>query len=138
MQRKRGARAPLLTYKDAAALKRIVQAGGLIVTRANGSVTYTLRGGSENVPARTVKRLIECRALIGGDRGLLDGFPQSSRARTTERPPCRDRGCEGMRSPSASNSSLTAPARVSDRKPHATAARRPPALPNDLDDDIPF
>ena len=86
MQRKRGARAPLLTYKDAAALKRIVQAGGLIVTRANGSVTYTLRGGSENVPARTVKRLIECRALIGGDRGLLDGFPQSSRARTTERP----------------------------------------------------
>jgi hypothetical protein len=59
MKRKRPT--PSLTHKDAATLKRIAQAGGLTITHRGprAAVQYTLHNSDEDVPAQTVKRLVE-------------------------------------------------------------------------------
>lgn len=71
-----------LTEKQAVTLKRIAQAGGVIVTRrAIGGDLFCLRDGSSGLPDTIVRQLINARALIAVDRGLFDGLAQSYRAR---------------------------------------------------------
>jgi hypothetical protein len=72
----------IVRRNDAITLRRIAHAGGVIVTHcADGGVVYTLRASGDQIRTETVQRLIDCRALVREDRGLLDAHPQSYRTR---------------------------------------------------------
>ena len=80
MRRKRPG---IINRNDGILLRRIAQAGGLIVTQhANDGVAYTLRASGERIRPEVVQRLINSRVLLAEDRGLFDLHPQTFRTRT--------------------------------------------------------
>jgi hypothetical protein len=62
-------------------LRRIAQAGGMVVTYRDGSPHYTLVGGDAAIPTELERALIRCGWLRGERDGLYER-PQTYRALT--------------------------------------------------------
>ena len=77
----RKARRAVVSRNDGIILRRIAQAGGVIVTYHGNGVIYTLRANGERIRAEIVQRLINSRVLISESRGLFDAHPQCYRTR---------------------------------------------------------
>jgi hypothetical protein len=83
--RRRGFRPDLPTHQEQRVLRQIAHCELLVTQRPDG-ILYTLSDGSGRVPIAIVRTLIAKRLLIGQQRGLFDGVPQTYRVRTPRNP----------------------------------------------------